>query len=689
MPDIEMRPDPGGIDLFPEFVDEVMPHVTSASESVLHTTSPLFYIACGRWSDRPDLVIRLLSLCDGDLDLALKSIEGSIYVFPVLAQKLELVLDGMDEHMARWPVTVRRKLISYFLNNADAIRGFDRLLSRYQRHSPIVTGFVIEYPTLAGTDPDVLLDAACVSDGWSSTDGGNTWMHEFIQLVCVFGKRWRDWVDLCDPGIEGAELIGRVHVAAHVAGVDGLGLRYWRRSDFKGLGSFLINNRRRLPGYVLRLISSNWKECGETVMGGNIDDAIELAVRKRFSIGMDGAGDLDGLTTEDLCLGAASGLGWTDTSRMRRVKMEAVLPPPDWSLVGAVGLGKYEGVFLERGDHTVPYIGSIVGCCQHLGGVARLCAVHSGVSPKGALFVVRPKDLGDDPIAVSWVWSNDDVVVFDNIEGPVARGEDSRLNSVVLPIYREAASRMVMTETASSVMLGVDKCGVDMVMLDEMPVWPHVWPTFPEDYLEIQSSWGSDLGMFESQRETYPTDSCLRKIVLAGAESADLPINEFATSMDDPADVMDVRKECRRLFPNGGGGPCGPSAVASLVGGKVADVMGLWPSVQGRDFPWVTTTGAMMSILDAVGLDAELERIDAEWLPDPGVASIICVRPAEIDPPPKGAREAVQWWHWIARVGEMVFARYRWEPVELIPWSHMRVRRIIKVRRRSPIHSQT
>jgi len=670
----------GGIDIHPDFVEIVMPHVKTASEWVLHEETVLFYIACHL--GRPDLIVRLLDQCDGDMDRSLKVLEGSVYIVPGLTRYLEHTLDAMEGCLSRWPPEVRQKLISYVLNNHDCASSLDRLLGRYERHGREAFDFVVRYPSLAGTDPDVLEDAAKVSVGWSEHEGVNVfWMHEFVTLVSVFGRRWREWVDACDPGIDGAELIGRVHVSAHVAGLDGFYSGYKMRSSFKGLGKFLFINRKRMPAYVLRLVAANWNECGELARAGDVDGALEIAVKHRFGAVKDDLGDL---TVEDMRLAAASNLHWMETSRMKRVKAEASSPPPPWSGVEKVLMDGYEGVFLDRGDPTVPYIGSIVGCCQHLGGAAKLCAIHSAISPRGAVYVVRRSD-SDDPIAMSWVWERDGVVVFDNIEGPVVRGKDSRLKRTVIPMYVETASRMVEAGLAGTVTLGIDKVGVDGPQVPGLSVWPHTWPMYPEDYLEIVSAWGNDLKGFGDRNVVYPTDSCLRKAVLAGRPSCDRPINPFFDVMDDPEDLDSVIQECRKKFAEDGyGGPCGPAAVAALLGTKIRDVMALWPSTVGVEFPWKTTTNHMMAILEAVGLDASIERCDLDAIPEPmdGAASISMVRLYPENRHPDG-RLNFQGWHWIPRVGGLISPFYSWVPVDLADHPEMRVKRIVTVRRRN------
>lgn len=679
MPDDLPELPPGGVDLHPEFVEEVMPYVTSASDWVLHGETVIFSVACQY--RRPDLIVRLLALCGGDLDLALRKLEGAVWVAPSVVNRLEISLDAIDEHLSGWPPSVRSSLVSYLLINPERARGIDHLLRRYELHGRELMDFVVRYPLLLGVDVGVLLDAMEVSAGWGMHDTGNSWMHEFVTIVSVFGRRWREWVDACDPGIDGAELIGRVHVAAHVAGLDGFGIGYRTRSSFKGLCSFLFANRKRLPGYVLRLVASNWKDCGDLASSGDVDGALEIAVKHRFRGVEDNA---DGLTVEEMRLAAASSLHWLDTSRMKRVKEEAIGPPPPWSGVERVLMDGYEGVFLDRGDPTIPYIGSIVGCCQHLGGAARLCAVHSAISPVGAVYVVRRVG-SEDPIAMSWVWERDGVVVFDNIEGPVVRGKDSRLKRTIIPMYVETASRMVSSRFAATVTMGVDKVGVDGPQVPGLPVWPHTWPTHPEDYLAIASAWGNDLRGLADRRVAYPTDSCLRKVVLAGSPSCDRPINPFFDVMDDPEDLDAVMQRCRaRSSEDGYGGPCGPASVASLLGKKIGDVMAVWPEVVGIEFPWKTTTNHMMAILDAMGLDASIERCDLESIPSPpdGAASISMVR-LHPDNGVSDGRLNFHGWHWIPRVGDMISPFYSWIPVDLSDPVEMRVKRIVTVRRRN------
>ena len=77
---------------------------------------------------------------------------------------------------------------------------------------------------------------------------------------------------------------------------------------------------------------------------------------------------------------------------------------------------KYSYEMLKLDDPLASVIGIFTDCCQKLNDSAELCMEHSMVSDNGRLFVVRD-NLGQI-VAQSWVWRNNNVICFDDIEIP-------------------------------------------------------------------------------------------------------------------------------------------------------------------------------------------------------------------------------------------------------------------------------
>lgn len=82
-------------------------------------------------------------------------------------------------------------------------------------------------------------------------------------------------------------------------------------------------------------------------------------------------------------------------------------------------------------DPMALVIGKLTDCCQELGNAAESCMTHSAVDKTGRIFYIRDKE--GRPIAQSWVWRNQNVLCFDNIEIP----EKAFTNAVRNGISRE------------------------------------------------------------------------------------------------------------------------------------------------------------------------------------------------------------------------------------------------------------
>jgi len=116
--------------------------------------------------------------------------------------------------------------------------------------------------------------------------------------------------------------------------------------------------------------------------------------------------------------------------------------------------GDYVYEILRLDDPLAVAIGTLSDCCQELGNAAETCMEHSMVSKHGRIFVIKNKE--GEIVAQSWVWRNNNVVCFDNIEVPdkqmfahgIPRGmEDSGIRNEftdeILSVYQRAAQEMV------------------------------------------------------------------------------------------------------------------------------------------------------------------------------------------------------------------------------------------------------
>ena len=116
--------------------------------------------------------------------------------------------------------------------------------------------------------------------------------------------------------------------------------------------------------------------------------------------------------------------------------------------------GEYVYEILRLDDPLAVAIGTLSDCCQELGNVAETCMEHSMVNKHGRVFVV--KNQAGEIVAQSWVWRNNNVICFDNIEVPdkqmfshgIPRGMENsgirnKFTDEILSVYQRAAQEMV------------------------------------------------------------------------------------------------------------------------------------------------------------------------------------------------------------------------------------------------------
>ena len=124
-------------------------------------------------------------------------------------------------------------------------------------------------------------------------------------------------------------------------------------------------------------------------------------------------------------------------------------------------VGEYVYEMIDLTDPRAIIIGYLTDCCQRLGHAGELCMEHSMVDKHGRLFVIRDKNDPEGIIAQSWVWRNQDVICFDNIEVPdrqmwshgIQRGREddgirNNFTDELLNIYRKAASELMEKDEA-------------------------------------------------------------------------------------------------------------------------------------------------------------------------------------------------------------------------------------------------
>lgn len=111
--------------------------------------------------------------------------------------------------------------------------------------------------------------------------------------------------------------------------------------------------------------------------------------------------------------------------------------------------GEYTYEILRLDDPLAVAIGTLTDCCQELGNAAETSMEHSMVDKNGRVFVI--KDEAGNIVAQSWVWRNQNVLCFDNIEIPAKgfiraeRGGSSRehFTDTVFALYQQAGQELI------------------------------------------------------------------------------------------------------------------------------------------------------------------------------------------------------------------------------------------------------
>ena len=116
--------------------------------------------------------------------------------------------------------------------------------------------------------------------------------------------------------------------------------------------------------------------------------------------------------------------------------------------------GQYSYEILRLDDCLALTIGDRTDCCQCLLEAGASCMKHSMTNKHGRIFVVR--DEQETIIAQSWVWRNEDILCFDNIEVPdqqmylhgIEKGEEdlsirNEFTDAILAVYQKAAREII------------------------------------------------------------------------------------------------------------------------------------------------------------------------------------------------------------------------------------------------------
>lgn len=111
---------------------------------------------------------------------------------------------------------------------------------------------------------------------------------------------------------------------------------------------------------------------------------------------------------------------------------------------------KFHYETLDLDDPLALAIGTFTNCCQTLNDTAETCMEHSMTDKNGRIFVVKD-ELGNI-VAQSWMWRNQNLICFDNIEVPtktIDRAENKiEFTDDIYNTYKKAAHEMIELDHA-------------------------------------------------------------------------------------------------------------------------------------------------------------------------------------------------------------------------------------------------
>lgn len=125
-----------------------------------------------------------------------------------------------------------------------------------------------------------------------------------------------------------------------------------------------------------------------------------------------------------------------------RQREESTIPS-----VKAIGK-KYRGRMLRVDDPLILFVGDITNCCQRFGDVGEGTMQHAATERNGRIFLIE--EINNEgkvvqTVAQSWVWRNNDIMCFDNIE--VKRDQLSHdEQEEVLDIYQRAGEQAIQID---------------------------------------------------------------------------------------------------------------------------------------------------------------------------------------------------------------------------------------------------
>jgi len=361
------------------------------------------------------------------------------------------------------------ELISIHLNELHP-EFFDKTI--FYRNEPKLFPIIASYPQLIGINKKILNDYFLpILDSSNELERSS-----FASFISVFDKQISFFNINIERDLHSSELMQKIH------DYNSYFPEFTFRYEVKYLGAFMLKYKNLL-GYNnnnIRKIIKNWIEIPDEIKSTIDFDIINDYYIENFIINKYDIKNVEykGLLSEAVSWGVEE--YYDEIEKLYSIGQR--VPLPQWTNIGIIETKNYSGYFLPRSDFRTMFIGNYVTCCQQIGGQAQSSAIHSQISPFGALFVVENKKK-KTLSAQSWVWSNGDTIVFDNIESPSGKQGPSyneKAMNEILDVYKTAAIAIKMANgDKGKVLIGNSRWGIDQEFLKSFERGPR--GLVPED----------------------------------------------------------------------------------------------------------------------------------------------------------------------------------------------------------------
>lgn len=335
----------------------------------------------------------------------------------------------------------------------------DKIKNKYN-NSEDIWPFLIEYPNLIGLDANLIREKTddMPSNSWRGLD------IEYVNMLAIFGEKidiLNQYFKNRNPNIDLRGLRQGYHdlMSMIIDSRDDEELVFKYSSGLNYIDNFILKYFNELDDTLVKISLKYWSRLPDDLKKTQDKDIIFKYIKEKIVPEL--IGDVE-VKHDKLLLEAFKWNQLDDYSNLEKLyEIGQKTPLPEWTNIGVIDSNRYKGYFLPRDDTRAMFIGNYVTCCQKIGREAEKSAIHSQASPFGALFVVENKKK-KTLSAQSWVWSNENIVVFDNIESPSGKSGASyneKAMNEILDIYKMASQKIALI-TQKPVFVGNSSYGI-------------------------------------------------------------------------------------------------------------------------------------------------------------------------------------------------------------------------------------